>query len=227
MRTLLKPTHGVLALLCVMYFITYIDRVNFATAAIDIQPEFGLNQHRARLHLLCLQLFLLLFSGDRRLDRRPFWPAQNLVCLWRGLGGRHYPHGIRRRHRLLLVPRQGDAGFRRRRHLSDGDARHAKLGGARQAWLRARTYAFLRPSRQCDHATRCRFPDDDRHLARLLRRARMREPDLGARLGLVFSRRSEGSSRHHSRGSRRSCRSRTGGRARRFPGGRSPSESGR
>ncbi|MBV8963932.1 MAG: MFS transporter [Hyphomicrobiales bacterium] len=43
MRTLLKPTHGVLALLCLMYFITYIDRVNFATAAIDIQPEFGLN----------------------------------------------------------------------------------------------------------------------------------------------------------------------------------------
>jgi MFS family permease len=43
MRTLLKPTHGVLALLCLMYFITYIDRVNFSTAAIDIQPEFGLN----------------------------------------------------------------------------------------------------------------------------------------------------------------------------------------
>ncbi len=42
MRKNIKPTHGVLALLCLMYFITYIDRVNFSTAAIDIQPEFGL-----------------------------------------------------------------------------------------------------------------------------------------------------------------------------------------
>ena len=33
----------VLALLCVMYFITYIDRVNVSTAASDIQSELGLS----------------------------------------------------------------------------------------------------------------------------------------------------------------------------------------
>jgi len=38
-----KPTHGVLALLCVMYFITYIDRVNIGTAASSIQTDLGLS----------------------------------------------------------------------------------------------------------------------------------------------------------------------------------------
>ncbi|WP_026596076.1 MFS transporter [Methyloferula stellata] len=39
----LKPTHGVLALLCVMYFITYIDRVNIGTAASAIKSDLGLS----------------------------------------------------------------------------------------------------------------------------------------------------------------------------------------
>jgi len=43
MAARLKPTHGVLALLCVMYFITYIDRVNIGTAASAIQADLGLS----------------------------------------------------------------------------------------------------------------------------------------------------------------------------------------
>jgi sugar phosphate permease len=43
MRGHLKPTRVVLALLCLMYFITYIDRLNISTAAIVIKPEFGLS----------------------------------------------------------------------------------------------------------------------------------------------------------------------------------------
>jgi len=39
----LKPTQGVLALLCVMYFITYVDRVNIGTAASEIQKELALS----------------------------------------------------------------------------------------------------------------------------------------------------------------------------------------
>lgn len=38
-----KATHVVLALLCVMYFITYVDRVNIGTAASSIKTEFGLS----------------------------------------------------------------------------------------------------------------------------------------------------------------------------------------
>ncbi|ACB97082.1 MFS transporter [Beijerinckia indica] len=37
-----KATHGVLALLCVMYFLTYVDRVNIGTAASGIQRDLGL-----------------------------------------------------------------------------------------------------------------------------------------------------------------------------------------
>ena len=33
MRLRFKATHVVLAMLCVMYFITYVDRVNISTAA--------------------------------------------------------------------------------------------------------------------------------------------------------------------------------------------------
>ena len=39
MRLRLKATHAVLGMLCVMYLITYIDRVNIGTAASEIQKE--------------------------------------------------------------------------------------------------------------------------------------------------------------------------------------------
>jgi MFS family permease len=38
-----KATHVVLAMLCVMYFITYVDRVNISTAASGIQKDLGLS----------------------------------------------------------------------------------------------------------------------------------------------------------------------------------------
>ena len=44
MRKLLTAPRVVLGLLCVMYFLTYVDRVNIATAASDIQKEFGLSK---------------------------------------------------------------------------------------------------------------------------------------------------------------------------------------
>ena len=43
MRRYLKPTNVVLLLLCVMYFITYVDRVNISTAAAGIRTEFSLS----------------------------------------------------------------------------------------------------------------------------------------------------------------------------------------
>jgi len=43
MRLRFKATHVVLAMLCVMYFITYVDRVNIGTAASEIQKELHLS----------------------------------------------------------------------------------------------------------------------------------------------------------------------------------------
>lgn len=39
-----SATNGVLGLLCVMYFITYLDRVNIATAGAEIMRDFGLSK---------------------------------------------------------------------------------------------------------------------------------------------------------------------------------------
>jgi MFS family permease len=36
-----RVPHVILGLLCVMYFITYIDRINISSAASSIQDEFG------------------------------------------------------------------------------------------------------------------------------------------------------------------------------------------
>lgn len=43
MRSRVKATYFVLGLVCIMYFITYIDRVNIGTAASEIQKEFRLS----------------------------------------------------------------------------------------------------------------------------------------------------------------------------------------
>ncbi|MBF8747527.1 MFS transporter [Pseudomonas putida] len=40
----LRPTTVVLCMLCAMYFITYLDRVNVSTAAVGFGPEFGLSK---------------------------------------------------------------------------------------------------------------------------------------------------------------------------------------
>src|SRR5262245_36458715 len=41
-RSMLQVRHGVLFLLCLMYFVAYIDRVNISTAALTLRNEFSL-----------------------------------------------------------------------------------------------------------------------------------------------------------------------------------------
>ena len=47
-RKRITPGIIVLGLLCLMYMITYIDRVNISTAANAIKKELGLPVHRQR-----------------------------------------------------------------------------------------------------------------------------------------------------------------------------------
>ncbi len=71
MRTYFKATNVVLALLCVMYFITYIDRVNVSTAASEIQKDFGLTNTQLGLIFSAFAYPYLVFQvfggwvGDR------------------------------------------------------------------------------------------------------------------------------------------------------------------
>ncbi len=80
MRRSFKATHTVLGLVCVMYFITYVDRVNIATAASDIQKELGLNNTQLGLAFSAFAYPYLLFQvaggwvGDRFGPRKTlFW----------------------------------------------------------------------------------------------------------------------------------------------------------
>src|SRR6266436_1252832 len=80
MRLRFKATHVVLALLCVMYFITYVDRVNIGTAASEIQKELGVSIPQLGLVFSAFAYPYLLFQviggwvGDRFGPRRTlFW----------------------------------------------------------------------------------------------------------------------------------------------------------
>jgi MFS family permease len=80
MRLRFKATHVVLAMLCIMYFITYVDRVNIGTAASEIQRELGLSNTQLGLVFSAFAYPYLLFQviggwvGDRFGPRRTlFW----------------------------------------------------------------------------------------------------------------------------------------------------------
>ena len=80
MRLRFKATHVVLAMLCIMYFITYIDRVNISTAASEIQKELHLSNTQLGLVFSAFAYPYLLFQviggwvGDRFGPRKTlFW----------------------------------------------------------------------------------------------------------------------------------------------------------
>src|SRR5246127_4597451 len=62
MRLRFKATHVVLAMLCIMYFITYVDRVNIGTAASEIQKELGLSNTQLGLVFSAFAYPYLLFQ---------------------------------------------------------------------------------------------------------------------------------------------------------------------
>jgi Major Facilitator Superfamily len=75
-----KATHVVLAMLCAMYFITYVDRVNIGTAASAIQKELGLTNTQLGLVFSAFAYPYLLFQiiggwvGDHLGPRKTlFW----------------------------------------------------------------------------------------------------------------------------------------------------------
>src|SRR5258708_20567798 len=79
-RGVFGPSPIVLSLLCAMYFITYVDRVNIATAATAIKAEFGLSNTELGLALgifgYAYALFQIIggFIGDK------FGPRRTLVA---------------------------------------------------------------------------------------------------------------------------------------------------
>ena len=96
MRLPFRATHSVLALLCVMYFITYIDRVNIGTAASEIQSDLKLTNTELGFVFSAFGYPYLLFQvtggwvGDRFGPRRTlFWCGMiwALATILTGLAG--------------------------------------------------------------------------------------------------------------------------------------------
>src|SRR6267154_951107 len=71
MRLRFKATHVVLGILCIMYLITYVDRVNISTAASEIQKELHLSNTELGFAFSAFAYPYLLFQviggwvGDR------------------------------------------------------------------------------------------------------------------------------------------------------------------
>src|SRR2546423_12147236 len=92
----LRPTDFVLALLCLMYLITYVDRVNISTAADAIRRELGLSNTELGILQSAFGYPYLLFQifggwiGDR------FGPRPTLCPFRPVLAAAPIPPGIRR-----------------------------------------------------------------------------------------------------------------------------------
>ena len=65
-----KTRHIILAVMCLMYFISYIDRVNIAVAGPLIRHEMGLTTVAARPGVLGVRLSVCGDADHRRLARR-------------------------------------------------------------------------------------------------------------------------------------------------------------
>ena len=177
---------NVLLLLCLMYFITYVDRVNLSTAASAFEKELGLSKPQLGFVLLGLRLSLSGLPDHRRLVRRPFWCAVHADRLRPGLVGRDHAH------RLGGRPLEPFRRPRAARALGRARPSRPRPGpcppGCRAASPAGRKASPMRrPPRQRGHAA-CRCALDRLCLlARLLRHHRAYQPSLGRRLGLVLT----------------------------------------
>ncbi len=183
-----SATNGVLGLLCVMYFITYLDRVNIATAGAEIIREFGMSKTDFGLILSAFAYPYAIFQviggsvGDKFGARRTLlacgliWAMATILTGM--VGGLDQP-----------VPGPGPARFRRGRDLPDRHARHAELDGAGQARLRAGHHPRLRAARQRGGPADRRLPDLPFRLAHQLRDPGRGQLRLGGDLVPVLPRR--------------------------------------
>lgn len=80
MGRMFKATHVVLGLLCVMYFITYVDRVNVGTAASAIQKELGLSNTQLGLVFSGFAYPYLIFQVIGGLVGDRFGPRKTLFA---------------------------------------------------------------------------------------------------------------------------------------------------
>ena len=185
MRTLFRVRHGVLAVLCLMYFIAYVDRVNISVAGPTMRKELGLTRPssgssspRSRIRTPPCRS-----SAAGSPDR--FGPRLVLAAAEPAVGGGDHPDRPvveRRLARLRSACSSASAKaarFQRRRARSPSGCRSRERGFAQGI-----THSFVAARRRGHAADRPRDRGAIR-LARVVHRARVRQPRCGRRLWLA------------------------------------------
>ena len=182
-----RATTRVLLLLCAMYFITYVDRVNVSTAASQFGAELHLSHTQIGFVFSAFAYPYLVFQIIRRMGGGPLRAASHARCLRRDLGGRddHDRAGWRVciADRCALVARAG-----RRGDIPDRYPRNVELDACRSTRFRTRNHACRVAHWQCGGAAVDRLVDDRDELAWCFHRDRDREFPVGGRLDLLFPR---------------------------------------
>ena len=181
----------VLTLLCVMYALNYMVRVNVSTAAGAFKDELHLNN----TDLGWIFWHLLTLTGlpnPQRLDQRSRRSAGGAYRIRRDLVRGNGIYGLGQQHGCHDFW-QGAAGHRRV-CFADSNASDVHMDGAREARLRARNHAFGGAAGERPHASGRRGINRHSGVARIVCGSRNREPGLGNCVGLVLSRRSRRSS---------------------------------
>ncbi len=202
-----RPTasEAVLGLLCVMYLITYVDRVNIATAATEIKRELALSNTQLAFILSAFGYPYIVFQifggwiGDRVGPRRTLflcgliWAAATILT---GFAGSLTTLFL---VRLLLGVGEGATFPVATR------AMQAWTSPGRRGFAQGITHAFARLGNAMTPPI-VAWLIGRRHLARLVRRARLSEPAVGRGVGLVFPRCPVGASARSPLPNSRSCR---------------------
>ncbi len=178
----LRVTQGVLLMLCLMYFITYLDRVNVSTAAEGFAADFHLNKTQIGLVFSAFAYPYLLFQiwggwiSDRYGARRTLiacgtiWAAATVMTGhgdWIGVAADCAP----------------GTGLWRGRHISGRDDGDVALDTGRQARLCTRHHSCRGSSRQRGRPVGDRGDHGFTRVARVLLCVRRPELCVGRPLG--------------------------------------------
>ena len=194
-----SATKTVLGLICVMYAITYIDRVNVSTAASVFQKELHFTSVQVGLVFSAFAYPYLIFQiiggwvSDRfgaRLTLTVSAIIWALATLLTGLAGGLASHALRPR----------SAWVWRRRDVSRRYPGDVGLDGGGKARILSGNHPFRCATGECLDAATGGLADGARDVAWIVHHPRRHEPRLGCGMGLVLPQRPRRTRRHHVRG---------------------------
>ena len=199
----LRATNIVLGLLCLMYFLTYIDRVNVSTvvASNEFLNEIPLSKVQIGFVFSAFAYPYLLFQVIGGWVADKFGPRKALtVCgiIWAGATiATGLVHGM-----VSLFVARVVLGFGEGATFPTATRAMSYWTPKEKARIRAGHHARLLAPRQLADSVARRVPRPDLLVARVVHHRRLRQHRLGAGLGPLLPGRSGQARGHHSRGDR-------------------------